>query len=169
MNVPGTTKLNAGACGSETSAENCSFRYAIGLMPLVVAPPSRTLREAVWRARAASAGADASALVEYVAATVVSGGMLAFVGNAAFADAPLGSDGSRTGTLVSPGAALGIATASLAEKLCGADTGAEVSAGGTGEFGAVELEPPPPPQAARTATPRTAPPMSAEIRFMHAS
>src|SRR5581483_431446 len=55
-NVPGTVNVKAGACGSETSAENCSLRYAIALK----APSSRTCSAAVRRERD-SAGADASA------------------------------------------------------------------------------------------------------------
>ena len=163
MNVPGTTKLNAGACGSVTSAENTSFKYAIApLLELL----SRVERAIVMRAWA-KAGTVESAFVENVAATVVSAGTVALAGNAALADAPPGSDGSGTGTVTAPGAGLGIGTASLAEKLCGEELpGGVVAPGGSGPPGALAPPPPPPPQAAKRATPRTAPPMSAEIRFM---
>jgi hypothetical protein len=40
---------------------------------------------------------------------------------------------------------------------------------GSGPPGELVPEPPPPPHAARRATPKTAPPKSAEIRFMHLS
>jgi hypothetical protein len=115
------------------------------------------------------AGSDGSAALEYVEATVASGGTFAPAGIAAFAEAPLESDASGTGTLVAPGAGVGMATASVDEKFCdGATVGAEVGPpGGSGPPGALVPEPPPPPpQAARIATPRTAPPRSAEIRFM---
>jgi hypothetical protein len=130
---------------------------------------SRVVRAVVTRARA-SVGTEESALVEYVAATVVSGGTLPLAGNAAFAAAPLAaSEVSGTGTVSAPGAAVGIETASLALKF-GEPDGAEVFAGGTGPpFGALEPEPPPPPQDAKNAAPRTAPPTSAEIRFMPTS
>jgi hypothetical protein len=97
--------------------------------------------------------------------------MFAFDGNAAFAAAPLAaSEGSGTGTLTAPGAGVGIATASLTEKLEVEVLGVDVAPGGTGPFGALEPDPPPPPpQAAKIATPRTAPPISAEIRFMKLS
>jgi hypothetical protein len=116
------------------------------------------------------AGSDGSAALEYVDDTVASGGTLELAGIAAFADAPLASDASGTGTVTAPGAGVGIATASLDEKLLdGATLGAAVGPpGGIGPPGALVPEPPPPPpQAARSATPRTAPPRSAEIRFMH--
>jgi hypothetical protein len=52
-----------------------------------------------------------------VAAIVASGGMFPLAGRETFPEAPLGSDGKGTGTLIAPGAAVGIATASLALKL----------------------------------------------------
>jgi hypothetical protein len=106
--------------------------------------------------------------VEYTAATVASAGTLALAGIASVPDAPPGSDGSGTGTVVAPGAGVGIATAFEAVKAGGPDWGAEVGPlGGSAPFGLLVPEPPPPPpQAASAATPRTAPPRSAEIRFM---
>ena len=84
--------------------------------------------------------------------------MLPFVGSAALADAPLGSDGSGTGTVAAPGAAVGIATASLAEKLCGAPAGRVGRDGRRPPPGTLDDEPPPPPQATSSAAPRTTPP-----------
>jgi hypothetical protein len=117
-----------------------------------------------------SVGSEESPALEYVDAIVVSGAMLALAEIDALAEAPLESDASGTGTLVAPGAGLGIGTASLDEKPCdGATVGAAVGPpGGSGPPGALVPEPPPPPpQAARMAMPKTAPPRSAEIRFMH--
>ncbi len=102
--------------------------------------------------RAPSAGSDASAVLAYALSTVVSAGTLAAASSAALALAPPASDASGTGTLAAPGAGVGIATASLAEKL--GVTGALVGAAdGLPPAGTGALEPPPPPpQAARTAT-----------------
>ena len=98
---------------------------------------------------------------------VASGGMFPLTGSATFPDAPLGSDGSGTGTLIAPGAAVGIATASLVLKLWGDPAGGvAVAAGSCGPAGRLDPDPPPPPHAAKIATPRTAPLRSAEIRFM---
>src|ERR1700736_7040911 len=116
------TNENDGACGSVTSAENCILRYA--MMSFFVS--SRTVRLCALRP-SASAGSDESADELYVAAIVASAGMvLPLAGSAAAAEAPPGSDGSATGTVAAPGAAAGIATAALAEKLCGARAGAFV-------------------------------------------
>ena len=62
--------------------------------------------------------------------------MFPLTGNATLPDAPLGSDGSGTGTLVAPGAGVGIATASLALKLWGdPDGGVAVANGACGPAG----------------------------------
>ena len=67
----------------------------------------------------------------YVAAIVVSTGMFALAGSAAAADAPLGSEGSETGTLAAPGASAGMATATESENDCVVvPGGAVVAAGG---------------------------------------
>ncbi|MDQ6925548.1 MAG: hypothetical protein M3154_04845, partial [Candidatus Eremiobacteraeota bacterium] len=126
---------------------------------------SRTARVFTLRP-ALSAGSVEALDDEYVAATVASAGMLPLDGNAALAEAPLGSEGSVIGTVAAPGAAVGIATASVAEKLCGAPAGALVATTG-GAPGTLEPEPPPPPQATSSAALKTAPPTKAvEIRFI---
>jgi hypothetical protein len=115
-----------------------------------------------------SVGSEESPALEYVEETVVSGGTLAPAEIDAFAEAPLESEASGTGTLVAPGAGLGIETASLDEKVPdGATVGPAVGTPGSGPPGELVPEPPPPPpHAARMAMPKMAPPRSAEIRFM---
>jgi hypothetical protein len=144
-----------------TSVEKIMRRYAIGLVPLLSS--LTVFDERTWRFTL-RAGSPASAVVENVEATVASVGMLALAGIAAFAEAPPASDESGTGTLTAPGAALGMATASLDEKLEPEGTGVLV-AGGPGGTGGAPDDDPPPPHAARMARPSTAPP-KAEIRFM---
>jgi hypothetical protein len=116
----------------------------------------------------ASAGSDESPALENVDEIVVSGGMLALEEIDAFAEAPPASEARGTGTLAAPGAGLGIETASLDEKFPdGAMVGPAVGPPGSGPPGELVPEPPPPPpHAARIATLKTAPPRSAEIRFM---
>jgi hypothetical protein len=112
----------------------------------------------------ASAGSDASPALENVEATVVSAGTLEPGGIAAFAVAPLESAARVTEALVAPG--VGTGTASVELKFDVPVPGLSVGPGGMGPPGELVPEPPPPPHAARIAMLKTAPPRSAEIRFM---
>src|ERR1700736_2627328 len=132
-------------------------------MPVDALLSSLVVRDERVCRRTLSAGRLLSAVVENVEATVASVGIVAAAGMAAFAEAPPASEDSGTGTVVAPGTGLGMATASLDEKLVPLD-GALVAGGPGGTGGAPADVPPPPPQAARTARPRTAAPTT-EVRF----
>src|ERR1700686_1632314 len=117
---------------------------------MTVVLDSRTPRTLATLRPRDSAGNEPSLDDEYVAAMVASGGMLPLADSETLPEAPLGSDGNGTGTLTAPGAAVGIAIASLALKLCGARAGGVVVPAGGAPGRLDDPVPPPPPQAAKS-------------------